>query len=324
MSKTARKYLVGALLAVGIPLVGFLLVMLMSGGRVRFSQIFSMMTQAILPAVLGWGVMCEIKTGVWDFSVGANVLVCQIVAGNIAKDLGLGIPGVIVIAAVMGTCIGLLMGLILTKANIPSIIVSVGAMLLLESVSQLIYDGNGVHFGKSILQLSVFPNNLIYGIACAVIAYLLYSRMPFGYQVRLIGNNISIAKQNGIDINKIRIQIFAMTGFFCGLYAALDLGNSGIVTSKSNMSSMGIIFNAIICVFIATSLEKRVNLIVGIYVGSLIASIVRLAIMIAGGSNSFQNVYMAAILIAIFAIQANGHKLTALFKKKDQISAQVS
>ena len=37
--------------------------------------------------------MCECKTGIWDFSVGANVLVCQILAGNLAKNWGLGSIG---------------------------------------------------------------------------------------------------------------------------------------------------------------------------------------------------------------------------------------
>lgn len=316
MTNTIKKNLTGILIAAGIPLAMFLLVMVMSGGSVKFKQLFSMITQAILPAILGWGVMCESKTGIWDFSVGANVLVCQIIAGNIAKNLGLGVPGVIVLSMITGACIGFVIGFVMTKTNIPSIIVSVGAMLLLESASQILFKGKGVHFGKSILKLSIFPNNLIFGICCAVLAYLLYSHLPYGYHVRLIGNNIRIAKQNGLNINRIRIQIFTVTGLFCGLYGVLDLGNSGIVTSKSNMASMGIIFNAIICVFIAMSLEKWVNLVIGTFVGSLIASIIRLAIMIAGGSNSFQNVYMAAILILIFAVQANGNKVLALFGKK--------
>lgn len=316
MSDKLKKNLIGAALGIGLPLVLFLLVLVASGGRVKFSQLFSMMTQAILPAILGWGVMCECKTGIWDFSVGANVLVCQILAGNIAKNYGLGVIGVIVIAPLIGLVIGFLMGQLLTRAKIPSIIVSVGAMLLLESASQIMYNGNGIHFGKSILVLSTFPNNLIYGLVCALLAYLLYSQLPYGYQVRLIGNNISIAKNSGVDVNKVRIKIFAVTGLFCGLYAALDLGNSGIVTSKSNMASMGIIFSAIICVFIAQSLEKYINLVLGTFVGALIAAIIRLAIMITGGSNSFQNVYMGLLLIAIFAVQANGHILIEKVTKR--------
>lgn len=320
MSEKAKRRLTGAALAVGLPLVMFLLVMSASGGRVKFSQLFSMITQAILPAILGWGVMCECKTGIWDFSVGANVLVCQILAGNLAMNWGLGVPGVIGLSMVIGALIGFTMGELLTRAKIPSIIVSVGAMLLLESASQIMFEGQGIHFGKSILTLSIFPNNAIYGLCCALIAYLLYTKLPFGYQVRLIGNNITIAKNSGVDINKVRVQIFAITGLFCGLYAALDLGNSGIVTSKSNMASMGIIFNAIICVFIAQSLEKYINLVIGTFVGALIAAIIRLAIMITGGSNSFQNVYMGILLILIFAVQANGHLLAEkLFKKKKQL-----
>ena len=135
MSEKVKRRLIGAALAVGLPLAMFLLVMAASGGRVKFSQLFSMITQAILPAILGWGVMCECKTGIWDFSVGANVLVCQILAGNLAKNWGLGVPGVIVLSIVIGTIIGFAMGELLTRAKIPSIIVSVGAMLLLESAS---------------------------------------------------------------------------------------------------------------------------------------------------------------------------------------------
>lgn len=93
----------------------------------------------------------------------------------------------------------------------------------------------------------------------------------------------------------------------------MELGSSGVVTSKSNMASMGIIFSAIICVFIAMTIEKWVNLVVGIYVGAVVASIIRLTILVTGGSNAFQQVIMASILIIVFAVQNN---LLNCWKKK--------
>ena len=115
-----------------------------------------------------------------------------------------------------------------------------------------------------------------------------------------------------------------MTGLFCGFYGVMELGSSGVVTSKSNMASMGIIFSAIICVFIAMTIEKWVNLVVGIYVGAAVASIIRLTILVTGGSNAFQQVIMASILIIVFAVQNNLPKLLEKRRKGSLIQAERS
>lgn len=316
MRDAVKKTLRGILIAVAIPVIAFSIAKGLAPDLVRLSQFSSMLTQAIISSVLAWGVMCELKSGIWDFSVGANVLICEIVGGNIAKSLNLGVPGFIVLSALIGTLIGYIIGKVFITAKIPSIIVSVGAMLLLESLSCIVYEGNGVRFGMSILKMSTYPYNVIFGIVCAAIAYLMYSRRPFGFHVRLLGSSIEIAKQNGIDIDRTRMKIFMMTGLFCGFYGVLELGTSGIATSKSNMSSMGIIFSAIICVFIAMTIEKYVNLVIGIYVGAVVASIIRLGILVLGGSNSFQQVIMASILIIVFAIQNNLSKVAELRRRR--------
>lgn len=316
MSDSIKKTVKGILIAVLIPAAAFAVVKMLAPELVQLSQMKSMLIQAIISAVLAWGVMCELKSGIWDFSVGANVLICEIVAGNLAKTLHLGVPGVVLFSVLIGTLIGYAVGKIFIVAKIPSIIVSVGAMLLLESLSSILYGGNGVRFGPSILVMSTYPYNVIFGIVCALIAYLLYSKRPFGFHVRLIGNGIEIARQNGIDIDKTRLRIFMMTGLFCGLYGVMELGSSGVVTSKSNMASMGIIFSAIICVFIAMTIERQVNLVAGIYVGAVVASIIRLAILVTGGSNAFQQVIMASILILVFAVQNNLPRLLDRRRKR--------
>ena len=306
MSDSLKKSLRGIGIAVGIPVAAFVIVKLIAPDLVRLSQFKSMLIQAIFPAILAWGVICEI------------------IGGNLAKSLGLGVPGVIFFSAVIGTLIGYLIGKIFIMAKIPSIIVSVGAMLLLESLSCILYEGNGIRFGPSILIMSTAPYNVIFGIVCALIAWLLYTKRPFGFHVRLIGSSINIARQNGIDIDKTRIKIFMMTGLFCGFYGVMELGSSGVVTSKSNMASMGIIFSAIICVFIAMTIEKWVNLVVGIYVGAVVASIIRLTILVTGGSNAFQQVIMASILIIVFAVQNNLPKLLEKRRKGSLIQAERS
>ena len=102
MSDSLKKSLRGIGIAVGIPVAAFVIVKLIAPDLVRLSQFKSMLIQAIFPAILAWGVMCELKSGIWDFSVGANVLICEIIGGNLAKSLGLGVPGVIFFSAVIG------------------------------------------------------------------------------------------------------------------------------------------------------------------------------------------------------------------------------
>ena len=57
-------------LMLAVPIVGFLILWILFPGTVGTKNVPSLLKQAIAPAVLGWGVLFNMKVGNWDFSVG--------------------------------------------------------------------------------------------------------------------------------------------------------------------------------------------------------------------------------------------------------------
>jgi ribose transport system permease protein len=292
------------LIAIAIPAVLFLLCFALFPDRINLHILSVLLLQAIPPAILAWGVCFEIKTGLWDFSVGAVVLISGIIAGNLANNLHLGVIGVVVLCPVLGLLGGLLTGTVFTYLKIPSIITSIGMMLVLESISGLIFGGKGVLVSSDVYILARFPLNIIIGVAAFGLAYYLYNFRSFGYHVRAVGKGLLVAKLNGINVDRIRLLCFAVTGLFAGIFAFMQLGGAGVMQAQSNMTTMGVVLDAIICCCIALALEKVTNLVVGVFIGSVTTQIIKIGILVSGFPSMYQQVIIALFLLLFMGLSS--------------------
>ncbi len=310
------------LLSIAIPAILFIIGLIVFPDRVDFDLLRVLLIQAIPPAILAWGVCFEIKVKIWDFSVGSVVLISGILAGQLANILNLGVAGIVILSPLIGMTAGLLTGTIFRLVKIPSIIVSVGMMLVFESISGLMFKGQGVLVSTDVYALASFPINVIIGIIAFSIAYVLYNFRSFGYHVKAVGNGISIARQSGINVDRVRVMCFATTGLFAGMFAFMQLGGAGVIKAQSNMTTMGLVVDAIICACIALSLEKVSNLIIGVYIGSVVTQIIKITVLISGFPSMFQQVVIAFFLLVFMGISSRADYLQRFFGRFKFGSAQ--
>jgi len=86
-------------------------------------------------------------------------------------------------------------------------------------------------------------------IASVIVVYYLMFKTPFGYELRMIGNNIKFARYGGINTEKTVTLIFAISGIFAGLAGAhLALG---IHTKVIMNISLGVGFEGIVVAILA-------------------------------------------------------------------------
>lgn len=90
---------------------------------------------------MGSGFAC--KLGLWHFAAGANVISGIIIGAGIGCRLGGSLAVIAVSIVAASTLIGLACGLIYIWIKVPSIIATVGCMLVLESISALAWGGGG-------------------------------------------------------------------------------------------------------------------------------------------------------------------------------------
>lgn len=65
-------------LMLAVPILLFVVLSIIFHGVIGTNNIPSLMQQAVAPAILGWGVLFNIKVGNWDFSVGS--VVCSVLS----------------------------------------------------------------------------------------------------------------------------------------------------------------------------------------------------------------------------------------------------
>lgn len=307
-------------LMLAVPILLFVVLSIIFHGVIGTNNIPSLMQQAVAPAILGWGVLFNIKVGNWDFSVGSVVLLSAIIGGNIAVRLNWGFAGLLIFCLLVAVLAGVVVGLVYYFLKIPTIITSIGMLLIYESISSYVFEGQGIYLtGWNLLGNTEI---VIIAIVAAATAYLIFYRSSIGYNVRAVGNNMNIAAQNGLNVYRVKAVAIAIAGLFAGLYAFISLGTSGVQKTVSSMGTMGTCFDAMMCVFVGMSITRRGNLVAGIFCGSLVMQLVKLALMAIGIPSEYNSIFIAIFVLIFMTMDAYTNNRAPRRKKETAEAAK--
>ena len=307
-------------LMLAVPILLFVVLSIIFHGVLGTNNIPSLMQQAVAPAILGWGVLFNIKVGNWDFSVGSVVLLSAIIGGNIAVRLNWGFAGLLIFCLLVAVLAGVVVGLVYYFLKIPTIITSIGMLLIYESISSYAFEGQGIYLtGWNLLGNTEI---VIIAIVAAATAYLIFYRSSIGYNVRAVGNNMNIAAQNGLNVYRVKAVAIAIAGLFAGLYAFISLGTSGVQKTVSSMGTMGTCFDAMMCVFVGMSITRRGNLVAGIFCGSLVMQLVKLALMAIGIPSEYNSIFIAIFVLIFMTMDAYTNNRAPRRKKETAEAAK--
>ncbi len=149
---------------------------------------------------------------------------------------------VIVLAILAGWLVSLLIGLIngilIAHIGVSPILATLGTMTLFEGISIVLtkgyvisgfpeeyqFLGNGVFIG--------IPIPFIIFLVLALFVSIILRKTPFGIANYLIGSNETATRFSGVNIKKILITTYALSGLFCGIA-------STIMTSRFNSAKTG-------------------------------------------------------------------------------------
>lgn len=192
--------------------------------------------QLAIPGILAIGMTFVIVSGGIDLSAGSllALLNCIIATwGRSGADL---IPTLLYVIAI-GTLVGGVIGWIIAVSRMQAFIVTLAAMVSLRGIAFL-YTGNANVSGISDF-LDPFkgawlgvptPGWLL--LLCILIGGLLLSKTVFGRRVYAIGGNERSAALSGVPVLQVKVQAYALNGFFVALAAIL-------LTARSNNGQPG-------------------------------------------------------------------------------------
>lgn len=240
MAVAAAKKLVSRHAEIGIFLIAALLIIFFattSDGR--WANAYNIGTILQVTATLGLmslGVALVIGTGEIDISVGSTfgmgALTYLWLAGNVDPVVGA------LAAVAVGALIGAFNGLLITRTGTPSLIITLGSLMIFRGIAIALTDGfsfsvpyaerGGFAYtalgGDSIGMFNTGFFWLIGGLAILTVA-LRY--MPFGNHLLAVGGSASSAHSRGIRVDRIKLASFIICGALAAMGGMLEAGKLG-------------------------------------------------------------------------------------------------
>lgn len=297
--------------AVIIPLALYCLLLLLIRERVgNWNSILTMLVLSVVPTITAYGVAFGFVSGIMDFSVGSRM----ILSGMLAAYAGhyFGFAGMLFAAIVSSIVLSLLVGGLYATLKIPSIVVSLGALMLFEiagmkfsvlvgNISSSLSTGQYIKTPASLTFLGSTPWNFVILIITAVLFFLCYYRTKFATQAKMVGSDEIIARNIGLKPMKVKFITFVVGGIFLGIASMVSACYSSAVGYKTELASLAMVFKPMMAVIIGMSLEKFVKMPIGIFIGSLCISIIFTGIIALGWPDSLQNVILGIFMLVVLA-----------------------
>lgn len=284
------------------------------GLTIARANMVNVLLQSSIRGVAAIGQAFVILTAGIDLSVGGLAAFTAILGGSMTtlspwiNTVGHPVAPTIVLPLMLlvGIGWGIVNGSLTARIGMPSLIVTLGTWQLLKALAYQVCGGEDMTNHPDALDL--FGSNRISGVPVPVIIFIVaiavaffvlqYTR--FGRSIYAVGGNPTSAWLSGINVKKIMISVFAISGFFASLSGFLILAR----TRSGNLSSLaGLELDAIAAVAIGgISLAGGRGNIIGVIIGSLMMGVIKNAMSVMGVDPSTEGIATGAIIIVAVAI----------------------
>lgn len=272
-----------------------------------FSEYFftttNLLTIALQTSVIGIiaiGQTMVIITGGIDLSVGSIVAFSGITAGLLVER-GVPLSLALILGIFIGAVVGIVNGGLISKANLPPFIATLGMMMVLRGLTLALTNGMPISsFDDSFVYLaggSLFgiPNPVIYFISLGLIFNFILKRTVLGKDIYAIGSNEDAARLSGVNVTKTKLIVYGFCGFLSGI--------SGIILASRLISAQptegaGYELDAVAAVVIGgASLSGGKGNIIGTIIGAFIMSTLRNGLNMMNVSGFWQQFVVGIVLL---------------------------
>ncbi len=307
----------------------------LEGGTKFFSwqNLMNSLAQAIvIVGLLAIGETVVIVAGALDISVGSIASVGSVTAASVLVGVGIGstlgfLPtGSVVIAVLAGILAGALCGvvngLIVTQLRVNPIIATLGTLAAFAGFAFLLApDGKPVGVltqpeftwlaqGRFLTSVSVpplggakwtgIPVLTVILVIVAALVHVIMTYTDFGRAIYAIGGNATAARLAGINLSRVRILMYVLSGSIAGLAGVLLTART---TSGNPVNGTGLELQAITAVFLggAATAGGR-GTIFGTFLAVILVGVLNNGMNLLGFNTFVQRIALGFLLVAAVAI----------------------
>ncbi len=270
--------------------------------------------------IMALGMTAVIATGGIDLSVGSIMGLTAVASG---LTLVAGYPAwlAVLVGLAAGGVTGLVNGLIIAYAGVSPFVTTLGMLAIARSAAvvlsgnRMLYNfgpggpafkalGSGqVNIGPT-LQLS-YP--LLFLILLTALLAVVYKMTGWGRHVLAIGGNEHAALLTGVPVNRIKVQVYVVSGLAASFSAILAVGWAG-----SAINALGTTYELLA---ISAAVIGGANLMggeasaYGAFIGAALIFVIRNSLLMAGVDSNWQGTFVGLFLIgAVYLGNVRGAK----------------
>lgn len=265
---------------------------------------------SVLTTITAYAIALPLSGGRWDFAPGIIIMLAGIIGSNLTIDLGLGPVMLLAITVGVAVLLSLVEGLLYLWIRVPTLIVSLGVVMMYEAVSGLVYGGSGSQlFMHANLTIFARPPLIYILLALIMVAfYFLLSHTRFGYDTRSLSAHPKLAVNMGVKEKKNILLTYLVVGVLLGIAAVLN-ASTVLVSPAGNLSSTALMFSSMAPVLMGLYLAQFTNLSLGIFAGALGMNALSYGMVVLGINSSLQSVVIGVFIVGFMAFTTNQERI---------------
>jgi simple sugar transport system permease protein len=220
---------------------------------------------------------------------------------------------------------GALVGFLVAYLEVPAILATLGAMTLIDGINVVLTRG---------YTLSDFPNMLlaigngaILGvpapfvmlIVVVLVLYVLLARTRFGFDLYMIGSNMTAARYSNIDVRAVLMRQYLLSAAFSALTGFVMMGQFNSV--KSNYAQSYLLVSVLACFLGGVDPFGGVGRLSGMVLAVVILQAISSGVNLMRVDPFFVTAMWGAMILALIAIKHFSGRWRRLARPADVIKA---
>lgn len=281
--------------------------------------------QATINGILAIGMTCVILTGGIDLSIGCTFAIVIVAVGSMVAG---GMPAIpaILLGALLGSFMGGLNGVLITKMHLQPFIATLGTMSAFRGLAYVVTGGWPV-LGIPDSYRKAFTTKLFMDIpvsvlvlfVIAILASIMLKRTRFGNYIYAVGGNEEAAKLSGVNVDLAKIGAHALCGFCSAFAGMIMLANLG---TGEPASGNGYELDAIAAAAIGgTRMAGGKGTILGTFLGALLLAALKIGMIVIGVQSFWQFIVTGVIIVIAAYFETIQDKLSAMMLRRRSAAA---
>ncbi|MCL2232856.1 MAG: ABC transporter permease [Treponema sp.] len=276
----------------------------------RFFQLanfINILRQTAILGVVALGMTLVIITAGIDLSVGSTMAFSAVVMGSAVTRWGFGPVTSILLGLLAGTAMGALNGVIITKGKIQPFIATLGMMVAGRGLVLLVSGAENIRgIPPSMLQGNLIIGRLPFSAMVfaflAFLTWILLNKTTLGRNIIAIGGNAEASRTSGIQVDRTKIVVYSLSGFFCAVAGFLLMGR---LNGVPPLMASGQELETITAVALGgTSLAGGLGGIVGTVIGVLTIGVLVNGLHFMGVPAAWQQIILGSMIIIVVILDS--------------------